>query len=109
MVKDCLQTALSVVLGFPFKKALKHFFFILLTQLHIAFSQDASFDIDVQMGSGTGFQYEAPEANYTAGSVTLHCPNTASSEIIASVALDQTALAIHQEDYQTSFTNSGTY
>ncbi|CAD6267532.1 unnamed protein product [Miscanthus lutarioriparius] len=68
---------------------------------------DASFDIDVQMGSGTGFQYEAPEANYTAGSVTLHCPNTASSEIIASVALDQTALAIHQEDYQTSFTNNG--
>jgi hypothetical protein len=80
-----------------------------LTELHTAFSQDASFDIDVQMGSGTGFQYEAPEEYYTAGSVTLHCPTTASSEIIASVALDQTALANHQEDYQMSFTNNGTY
>jgi hypothetical protein len=68
-----------------------------------------SFDIDVQMDSATGFQYEAPEANYTAGSVTLHCPTTASNEIIASVALDQTVLAIHQEDYQTSLTNNGTY
>lgn len=68
---------------------------------------DVSFDIDVQMDSATGFQYEAPEANYTAGSVTLHCPTTASNEIIASVALDQTVLAIHQEDYQTSLTNNG--
>ncbi|WVZ90704.1 hypothetical protein U9M48_036984 [Paspalum notatum var. saurae] len=70
---------------------------------------DVSFDIDVQLSSGpeVQVQYGTPDANYTAGSVTLHCPTTASNEIIASVALDQAALTIHHEDYQTPFTNDG--
>ncbi|XP_062204691.1 calmodulin-binding protein 60 C-like isoform X2 [Phragmites australis] len=66
---------------------------------------DAYFDIDVQLGSGPEIHYGTPDANYNTGSVTLNCPTTATGEIIASVALDQAALTMHQGDYQMPFTN----
>ncbi|KAL6599887.1 hypothetical protein ACP70R_045538 [Stipagrostis hirtigluma subsp. patula] len=68
---------------------------------------DVSFDIDVHMDSCAEILDESLDANYNAGSVTLHCPTSAADEIIASVALAQAAFATHQEGYQMSYADLG--
>ncbi|TVU49840.1 hypothetical protein EJB05_01178, partial [Eragrostis curvula] len=68
-------------------------------------NDEPSFDIDIQLDSGTEIQHESPDANCITGSVTLQCPATTENEIIGSIALDHEALTLDQGSYTMPFTN----
>jgi hypothetical protein len=73
----------------------------------IILSQDAPFDIDVFLNSGSE-QYCVNEDDIT-GSVILHCPATAEDEISGSVLMKQACVTIGHEEYDIPFANNGNY